>query len=101
MPCYATGSAEGDARLDANEAQAELTKVSDLLCKACARMDLHHIPMQASVRKWWDEHQEIDRKRLKQRAADLQQQEDRKVAMKKLTPNDRAALGLPRYGDSE
>jgi hypothetical protein len=63
MPCYYTGSAEGDARLHAEEAQTELTKVTRLLCSAMKAAERQRFlsAMPNDVRQWWREHKKIDR----------------------------------------
>jgi hypothetical protein len=43
---------------------------------------------------WWEEHQEADRKRLKKELKAVKDEEDRKVALDKLTPHERKLLGL-------
>jgi hypothetical protein len=59
MPCYHTGSAEGDARLVANEARKEVTRLTRLLCAAMRAHDAS-TNMPASVVAWWAEHKRVD-----------------------------------------
>ena len=64
MPCYLTGSAEGDARLDAAEARKEVTKLTRLLCEAMECLEHHgcdHIS--PAARSWWTAHKKVDAKR--------------------------------------
>jgi hypothetical protein len=64
MPCYYTGTAEGDAKLQRNEANKALTKVTRLLCRLCRHHDKYSLlDMPPEVRKWWKKHQMIDNKR--------------------------------------
>ena len=69
MPCFYTGSAEGDARYAADEAskraakyKKELDRLTDLLCKA-GRARHNGIVPPVEVRKWWAEHRCQDAKR--------------------------------------
>lgn len=96
MPCYHTGSAEGDANLAAEEARREVTTLTRLLCQACERLEAHDIIMTRDVKSWWDRHKEIDATR---RAAEraLSEQEVRKAkALAKLSREERELLGLGR-----
>jgi len=75
MPCYYTGSAEGDNALIAKEALTKktntLSKVTAMLCKMCELYDdndeandndeIKHMP--DDIDKWWRKHKERDRKR--------------------------------------
>lgn len=96
MPCFVTGSAEGDARLAQQEAQKEATKVTRLLCQLCRQVEgefgINHLPH--DVKKWWVRHKEIDEKRIKERAEAVKRVELRKKALKKLSPEERRALGI-------
>lgn len=72
MPCYATGSAEGDAQLSAQEARKEATKVTALLCMLCQEVEeygcVDEIFLPTPVRAWWKKHKKIDqikRKKVK------------------------------------
>ena len=70
MPCYYTGTAEGDARLAAQEATTELTEVTRLLCKAMKVVERERLlkSMPDDVRDWWREHKVIDRKAQSRKA---------------------------------
>jgi len=62
MPCFYTGSAEGDARLAASEAREALTSITQLLCETCRQADKNHYTLPAETQKWWNEHKTLDRK---------------------------------------
>lgn len=64
MPCYATGSAEGDANLKASEAWEAATVVTRVACelaKAVSKTKLSK--MSESTRDWVKDHNLIDKKR--------------------------------------
>jgi hypothetical protein len=63
MPCYRTGSAVGDARLDAEESRTALTETTRLLCKAMKVVERERMlkSMPDDVRAWWKEHKQIDK----------------------------------------
>jgi hypothetical protein len=64
MPCYLTGSEQGDRELETKEeVYSTVTELTRLLCKACTNMDKYFCPMSVSLRKWWENHQMIDMKR--------------------------------------
>ena len=64
MPCYYTGTAAGDARLEASEANQALTKTTAHLCSLCRHIEdtyeddiIGDVP---GLKKWWKEHKAID-----------------------------------------
>lgn len=67
MPCFVTGSAEGDAQLAASEAREAATLATRLLCGVMERIspmqrgDLYRLV--AGLQPWWEKHQQIDRDR--------------------------------------
>ena len=71
MPCYYTGTAEGDAKLAADEARRELTRVTSMLCELLARIDYEgeftltdlHDELVPGLNNFWQEHKAIDKKR--------------------------------------
>lgn len=68
MPCFSTGSAEGDAYLRTEEAQAELTEVTRMLCSVCeAHPDWTKLP--SDIRRWYKRHLEIDAEAQKKASA--------------------------------
>lgn len=73
MPCYYTGSAEGDREL-AREEQAEklaakITELTRFLCAACQVIEAHKcdsgagLPLPKGLDAWWNAHKKIDAKR--------------------------------------
>lgn len=61
MPCYYTGSAEGDARLASEEAHKQVTKLAGLLCESCLAMEKARLKMPDGTAAWWNEHKTIDK----------------------------------------
>lgn len=95
MPCYMTGSAEGDARLAADEARAQVTKLTEILCaqmRALEKVDPGLI--HKSAKAWWEEHKKIDA----QRRTELEYMADRMrrkgQILKKLTDEECEILGI-------
>lgn len=76
MPCYYTGSAEGDAKLAYQEATEALTEVTSLLCELCAYVEAGggRGTLPERVQEWWEKHQRIDAKRKREEWTRLQQQ---------------------------
>lgn len=64
MPCYMTGSEEGDrawileSRL--NERTQELTDLTRKLCLACRTMEGNDIPLPRGLKGWWAKHKKVD-----------------------------------------
>ena len=101
MPCYQTGSAEGDARLDAEEARKELTDTTRMLCRlmtVLVEADVFKgttfIGKVDGLQEWWRLHQEIDRQRIEKGVAKLERQRLRVAGIAKLSAAERDALGL-------
>jgi hypothetical protein len=64
MPCYVTGSAEGDARMAADDARAEATHVTRMLCEVMATLSEAQIKkLSPDLKKWWKRHGEMDQRR--------------------------------------
>ncbi len=71
MPCFYTGSAEGDAKLQADDARKALTITTEMLCTVCALIDDHNtchdandfarLDLPKDVKKWWKKHKKIDK----------------------------------------
>lgn len=82
MPCYYTGSAEGDAQLEAEIARKKLTEVTAMLCELCDFVESEERNLPDHIAAWWDEHTKVDRERRRRerrelyllRKAQLQQQ---------------------------
>src|SRR5262245_18927659 len=73
MPCFYTGTAEGDARLAADEAHLALTNVTAMLCRLCARVEeIRAIDLSffdAEIWAWWTRHKQLDAAREREAAA--------------------------------
>lgn len=66
MPCYYTGTAEGDARLAAQERLTrEEQKFTRMLCKTCQVLEENGIEIPKGIKKWWKKHKKQDKKRSK------------------------------------
>lgn len=98
MPCYVTGSAEGDARLAEQEAQSRATDMARLLCEACGLLETYGymsaVHTSKDLRNWWNQHKEIDEQRIFAENRVQQRLELQKQALSKLTTEERKALGL-------
>ena len=66
MPCYYTGSAEGDRALQAKEALDEMTSIA---CFAFSVLEEHNLLSTApkAYRNWWSRHKTADRERVKKK----------------------------------
>ena len=93
---FGLSTAEGDALLQAEEANKELTHITDLLCSACEKLEstdkLNLLPPR--VVKWWQNHKKIDQERLKQEIREMNLRKTRKRVISKLTPREKEALGI-------
>lgn len=102
MPCYITGSAEGDARLSAEESNTEATKVTALLCSLCEALEKardtspvpFHVDVPKAVDHWWAAHKKIDAKRQSEELAQNKQEQLKRKTLSKLTKEEKIALGL-------
>lgn len=96
MPCYATGSAEGDARLAAKEANGKLTETTRLLCEACRLLEQNNIIDAASRKliRWWIAHKKTDKERIERELQEKRREQVRKEALSKLSDEERRVLGL-------
>jgi len=71
MPCYYTGSAEGDALLAAdesiNKARLDRLKLTRLLCDICKTLDECNgsFLMSKELKSWWKKHSKQDKKAKK------------------------------------
>jgi len=115
MACTYTGSIEGDLRLAIKQSDQEnaklITNLTQMLCNVCEEMNKNWIDQRDAadrpisflntsqeVQNWWKNHQETDKKRLKE-AADLKKVQDeilRRKALQKLTQEEIKALGLDK-----
>lgn len=79
MPCYYTGTLEGDRLLAEQESkervQKKLIKLTQMLCSICTEVEKHNstwekedgccVEMSDELKKWWIKHKKIDEKRKK------------------------------------
>ena len=79
----------GIKKTDADKMVAELcSKIQNLTTHELQ----HHYSLELQM--WWRDHQKADKKRLKQEAKELREDELRKEALAKLTPYERKLLNL-------
>lgn len=96
MPCTVTGSFEGDARLAESEANARATRATQVACdamRALKKAGLLHTVSDHSL-EWFEEHEKIDRARIEREREQVERFRLRNEAIKKLSPEERALLGL-------
>lgn len=96
MPCYATGSREGDAELSAREAQQEALEATRAACEMMAKLKENDLLSELSkqTRAWIKKHVEIDRKRMKEKDDAAREKDAAARGLRKLTKQERKALGL-------
>lgn len=87
MPCYVTGTREGDLALSADEARAEATKLAQLLCKACDALEWQ-LRMPDEVNAWWRAHKAVDANR---RAVE-EREKDKRRALYEAMKSERERL---------
>lgn len=96
MPCYATGSRQGDLELSLNDAQKIATKATQRLCATLEVFEQYEefnlLP--ADVKRWWRKHKEVDARRKFKARAIAKKKQLAAVAKRKLSPAERAALDL-------
>lgn len=96
MPCYATGSRQGDLELSLSESQKIATKSTQRLCATLEVFEqfeeFNLLP--ADVKRWWKSHKEVDaRRKFKQRQL-AKKKRLAAAAKKKLSAEERRALNL-------
>ena len=98
MPCYVTGSAEGDARLAASEARERATEAARVACEVLQWLEDADIHLGSSFSKetrlWWERHKAFDAERKQKEIAERSRAEHRRIGLSKLTDEERKALGL-------
>ncbi len=92
MPCY--DHRDGD---DCREAAAKVNALTRMLCSVLGVLDTNSFftGEHAEVAQWWKEHQAADRRHRREEAHDRRMAELKEQAIRKLTPDERKALGLP------
>ena len=98
MPCYHTGSREGDLEEALQENSKEAALLENMLCGLCTRLWgaglAGYITTDQVLAKWWRTHQKRDRAEKAAQAADKTREELAKKAMAKLSKAEREALGI-------
>lgn len=100
MPCRSYSEEEERETL-----QRDADRLAQLLCSTLAHLEdfvfhqgcgqvLQALPQ--DVREWWAEHKRRDDERKAQEARDAEADRARESAKAKLTPHERALLGLDR-----
>jgi hypothetical protein len=84
---------------------AKLDEATQMLCAECRGMseDLRekiiynaHDKTARKLANWWERHQEWDQRRVAEEEEAVKAAELQAAALKKLTPEEREALGLPK-----
>ena len=98
MPCYQTGSAEGDARLSLHEEAQKVEILTNMLCGLCTKLEKYYatsiINEDPVLSQWWKEHQKKD---AEYKALILASEKRAKLAhdaIAKLTEAEIEALGI-------
>src|SRR5690349_3511198 len=101
MACFITGSAEGDARLSASEANSRATKYNELLCWVLTTLEIdddetlyYLLDNHDELREYWTEHKKVDEARYKKKLEEDRATKLKEDGLAKLTPEERKALGL-------
>ncbi len=63
MPCYITGSREGDLELSIRELRATAGETHRLLCQLCRHYEVNKRLLPPEIAIWWTKHKRIDAKR--------------------------------------
>lgn len=67
-------------------------KTAELCKKLRTTARIYKLSLELQV--WWRNHQEFDRRRMRQEVLALGTEADRRIALKKLTPKERRLLGI-------
>jgi hypothetical protein len=96
MPCTITGTFEGDARLEASEANQDATRATQVACEALRLLKqrglLHEVTDDSLA--WFQYHEAVDRRRIEADREAIRRDNLRSAALAKLSPEERAALDL-------
>ncbi len=88
MPCY-------DSRdHDCSEVQSRLNLATEAACAALRDLEAAGLPVPNEARKFWHEHKVLDAETSLREARERRIAEKRKQALDKLTPEERAVLGV-------
>jgi len=98
MPCYHTGSAEGDLRESLDDVAKERDLLENMLCGLCTRVEaakfLSIIYADPTLKTWWAKHKLADQREKATEAADEKRSALAAKARKKLTKAEKEALGI-------
>lgn len=114
MPCrdyYPTEDYTGPLRTKIDEQKRRLDNYAKMLCGLCGKIErtsgisTYTIDSVPGLRDWWEDHKEQDRKRIlkereeeikreAKRNAKLEKERLKKLALSKLTDEERNALGI-------
>jgi hypothetical protein len=101
MPCmsYESDWARDSGYNEVKRIKKEADRLARIACQAMQALeDMGHADFlllkDTEVREWWVAHKEADRKAREAAEAKLRREELRAAALAKLTPEERAALGV-------
>lgn len=98
MPCYATGSAEGDARLTAEEQYSAATEATRAACEMAkllrSKGPKSFSKLSLQTRAWVEKHDKIDEERIERDLEETKRKSKIAKALNKLSTEDKEALGL-------
>ena len=101
MPCmsYETTWARNSDDYEVRKVKREADKLARIACRAMQALeDMGKADFlllkDSEVREWWSAHKEADRKAREAEEAKLRREELKALALAKLTPEERAALGI-------
>lgn len=94
MPCYATGSAEGDAQLAAAEVREELARVTRVACELAEFARDFKRAFSKETTEWMADHARLDRARKLREQAREEERRIKNSALKKLSTKERKLLGV-------
>ena len=69
-----------------------LNEHTEMLCYYCQHHDVKGCSLELQI--WWRNHQEADKRRIKEELESEQTIKDREIALAKLTPYERKLLGV-------
>lgn len=87
MPCQ-------DYRDNSYEDTTKIDKLTRMLCYLCGSCQPKLIKDNPELSLWWKEHQEQDRKRIASELAEEERKTLKRVALSKLTNEEKKALGI-------
>jgi hypothetical protein len=97
MPCYDPRTNDCDGKLSAETIEL-INTLTRLSCEYCHQLEQHGIPVPLYAKTWWEEHKRMDAEREAREEAEKRATILRMVALSKLTPDERQALGHSPQG---